>query len=229
MTVAVYLEAGAKRTFAAAVEWPGWCRGGRREDDALAGLLAYGARYRAALSAAGAGADLALPADVADLEVVERIAGDATTDFGAPGAAPSADDRPLDARELDRQCSLLGAAWVAFDTAVVAGTGIELRSGPRGGGRSLDAIVEHVRDAEAAYLSRLGARIAPLGRGDRAAEFALLRDTVRDTLRARADGGPIERPSRARSLWSPRYFVRRAAWHVLDHAWEIEDRSAPAR
>jgi hypothetical protein len=22
----------------------------------------------------------------------------------------------------------------------------------------------------------------------------------------------------------PRYFVRRAAWHILDHAWEIEDR-----
>jgi len=23
--------------------------------------------------------------------------------------------------------------------------------------------------------------------------------------------------------WSPRFFVRRIAWHVLDHAWEIED------
>jgi hypothetical protein len=27
-------------------------------------------------------------------------------------------------------------------------------------------------------------------------------------------------------LWSPRYAVRRTAWHPLDHAWEIEDRSA---
>jgi hypothetical protein len=26
------------------------------------------------------------------------------------------------------------------------------------------------------------------------------------------------------SRWPPRYVVRRAAWHVLDHAWEIEDR-----
>jgi hypothetical protein len=25
-------------------------------------------------------------------------------------------------------------------------------------------------------------------------------------------------------IWPPRYFVRRVAWHVLDHAWEIEDR-----
>jgi hypothetical protein len=25
--------------------------------------------------------------------------------------------------------------------------------------------------------------------------------------------------------WLPRYAARRCAWHVLDHAWEIEDRS----
>jgi hypothetical protein len=24
--------------------------------------------------------------------------------------------------------------------------------------------------------------------------------------------------------WTPRYFVRRMAWHELDHAWEIEAR-----
>jgi hypothetical protein len=29
---------------------------------------------------------------------------------------------------------------------------------------------------------------------------------------------------RGGSRWTPRYFVRRAAWHILDHAWEIEDR-----
>jgi len=26
------------------------------------------------------------------------------------------------------------------------------------------------------------------------------------------------------ACWPARYYVRRAAWHVLDHAWEIEDR-----
>ncbi len=25
--------------------------------------------------------------------------------------------------------------------------------------------------------------------------------------------------------YGPRYFVRRVSWHVLDHAWEIEDRA----
>jgi hypothetical protein len=31
---------------------------------------------------------------------------------------------------------------------------------------------------------------------------------------------------RGGKLWQPRYFVRRSAWHILDHVWEIEDRSA---
>jgi hypothetical protein len=33
-------------------------------------------------------------------------------------------------------------------------------------------------------------------------------------------GGP-----RGGAMWTPRRFLRRAAWHVLDHAWEIEDRA----
>jgi len=24
--------------------------------------------------------------------------------------------------------------------------------------------------------------------------------------------------------WAPRFFLRRLAWHAVDHAWEIEDR-----
>ena len=27
--------------------------------------------------------------------------------------------------------------------------------------------------------------------------------------------------------WPAPYALRRIAWHALDHAWEIEDRSAP--
>jgi len=28
------------------------------------------------------------------------------------------------------------------------------------------------------------------------------------------------------SVWPARYLVRRTTWHVLDHAWEIQDKSA---
>jgi hypothetical protein len=29
----------------------------------------------------------------------------------------------------------------------------------------------------------------------------------------------------AQAKWPPAYAARRIAWHALDHAWEIEDRS----
>lgn len=50
MSVAVYLEIGAKRTFAAALEWPGWCRAGKTPDEAMATLVAYRDRYAHAVA-----------------------------------------------------------------------------------------------------------------------------------------------------------------------------------
>ena len=41
--------------------------------------------------------------------------------------------------------------------------------------------------------------------------------------RAAIDGVPRSGP-RGGKMWTPRYLVRRAAWHVLDHTWETEDR-----
>jgi hypothetical protein len=37
-----------------------------------------------------------------------------------------------------------------------------------------------------------------------------------------SDGSPL-----ADRKWTARYAARRIAWHALDHAWEIEDRSEP--
>jgi len=42
--VEVALEVGSKRTFATALDWPGWCRSGRDEAGALDALLAYAPR-----------------------------------------------------------------------------------------------------------------------------------------------------------------------------------------
>ena len=41
----VYLETGEKKTFAGAIDWPGWCRSGGDEESALQALFEYGARY----------------------------------------------------------------------------------------------------------------------------------------------------------------------------------------
>ena len=79
---AVFLEVGKQRVFACALDWPGWCRAGKDEELALAALAAYVPRYAVVPERAG----IAYPARVGEhLEVVERLPGSATTDFGAPG------------------------------------------------------------------------------------------------------------------------------------------------
>jgi len=222
--LAVYLEVGPKRTFACAVEWPGWCRDGRGEEEALAALLAYAPRYAAVV----AGAGLAFT-DPTEVDVVEQLTGNATTDFGAPGVPPTADERPLGAAELDRQSRLLAASWAAFDAAwhEADDARVELRKGPRGGGRDLPKMENHVLGAEEAYLAGLGSRPPRMpGAGATVADrMAAVRATGLDALAARARGKPIADPRQTKRPWSPRYFTRRSAWHALDHAWEIEDRS----
>jgi hypothetical protein len=214
----VYLESGKKRTFAGAIEWPGWCRSGRDEVSALQALFDYGPRYARVLQTARLG--FHAPGDVAAFAVVERLEGSTTTDFGSPAAAPSGDARPVDEAELQGFQNLLEACWQAFDAAVEAGTGKELRKGPRGGGRDLEQIIEHVIGAEAAYLSRLGWKHKPEG----AADLRAARQAALEGLTASARGELPTRGPRGGVYWTPRYFARRAAWHVLDHAWEIEDR-----
>src|SRR5919106_3032972 len=135
MPLQAYLEVSSKRVFAGALEWPGWCRSARDEEVALEVLFDYGPRY--ALVLKGSGVRFTPPAKVSSLDVVERLKGDATTDFGAPSIAPKADDRSIDRRWLARQEKILRACWKAFDRAAenVAGP---LEKGRRGGGRELD-------------------------------------------------------------------------------------------
>ena len=222
----IYVEVGAKRTFATAVEWPGWSRGGRDEAEAVAALAAYGDRYAAVM--APAGLKLLPPKDPAGLEVVKRVKGNATTDFGVPAVGIPSDGAPLPKAEIERLERILVACWSALDRAAKNARGLELRKGPRGGGRDLDKIVEHVAGAEEMYITKLGPR-APKAIGNRTVRPNDVRDAVLAVLRATALGLPIAEPSRVKSLWTPRYFVRRAAWHVLDHVWEIEDRAIRRR
>jgi hypothetical protein len=214
----VYVELGIKRAFAGALDWPGWCRSGRDERAALETLLAYAPRYARALHGARLG--FRMPGRRVDVRVRERVRGSAGTDFGVPEVAPSVDAAPIEDRELRRLSSVLRACWRAVDAAADGAIGIELRRGPRGGGRDLDAIVEHVRGAEEGYLSRLSWK---LEKGDRDVERT--REAVLAALASAARHG-VEPGPRGGKRWSPRYFVRRVAWHALDHAWEIEDRSA---
>jgi hypothetical protein len=222
--VDVYVELGQKLTFAGALDWPGWTRSGRGEAAALQALWANGPRYAGALGAAGV--EFRAPAEVSELVVSERLHGNATTDFGAPGLAPSADARPVDALELRRLQNILAACWQAFDRTVEGAGAKELSKGPRGGGRELAAIVRHVLTAHAAYLGRIGWKYKPTDNDETGVELRRIGDVTLEALAAAAAGSLPATGPRGAAHWTPRYFARRAAWHILDHAWEIEDRAA---
>ena len=220
--IPIYLEVGAKRTFASAVDWPGWSRGGRYESQAIAALLTYADRYKSVVE--NIVPKFRVPADEAGFTVVKRLKGNATTDFGVPGQGIPTDSAPVTPRELQTLTGVLEACWSALDAAVKAARGVELRKGPRGGGRDLHKIAEHVLGAEQGYIVQLGAR-PPKDAAGKPASAGDLHAAIIAALQARARGLPVAEPSRATKPWTPRYFARRAAWHVLDHVWEIEDRA----
>ena len=58
--------------------------------------------------------------------------------------------------------------------------------------------------------------------GDRGSIEAL-RAAVLEALAEPSDGSQL-----GGSRWTVRYAAHRIAWHSLDHAWEIEDKSTPA-
>lgn len=207
----IYLEAGTKRVFACSLRWPGWCRSGRDEAAAIEALGTYADRYAEVAVRAG----LDFPTEPT-LDVVDRIRGSGETDFGAPGAIPEADLEPLTGDEAKRQAALVAAAWELF-ADVVAAAPAELRKGPRGGGRDRDQVVEHVHESERAYARTIGVRYTPTMFAEPGG-LAAMRGAI-----------PVVRDERQPDIsgkgWPRRYAARRIAWHVLDHAWEIEDKS----
>jgi hypothetical protein len=212
----VYLEIGTKKVFASAADWPGWSRSGKGDEGALEALAAYLPRFAEVAAEAG----LTLPADAGGtFEVVERLPGDMTTDFGAPGAVAEAERIPLPADAVERLVALVTASWAVLDR-VVAATPAELRKGPRGGGRDRDKMVDHVLGAEAAYARKVGARHRQPALHDSAA-IAAMRGDILAALRSST--GSATMPDKG---WPPAYASRRIAWHVLDHAWEMQDRSS---
>lgn len=219
-TIEIAIEAGPRRTFAVALDWPGWARSGRGEEEAIASLADHAARYAAAV-------DEPALREGATFKVTERLQGGPSTDFGVPGETPKADRRPVDARVARRLRRLLEAAWATFDAAAAAVEGRELRKGPRGGGRDLEKIRMHVLEADEAYLHQLGRSRPRPPKPDIAARTSEVRAAALAAFAARARGQEPEEPNRVRKRWEPRYYVRRAAWHALDHAWELEDRVEP--
>jgi hypothetical protein len=223
-TLRVILEIGKKRRIVAgAMDWPGLARWGTSQDDALDKLSSYLPRYAGVAQRAGKGGAFARAQDA---EVVERVPGSSSTDFWGIAHVPSQIEREdLSQAELERRLDLLRACWAYFDD-VAAHVSAELRPGPRSAGRSRDQIIRHVYLNEPEQFSRKvevrterDVVLTPEGR-------ATHRQAYLDAIRAyNADG----RPART---WPIQFLVRRTAHHVMDHAWEMEDRDLglpPAR
>jgi hypothetical protein len=208
--IAVSIEAAAKKAFATAVDWPGWSRSGKTEELAIQALLQYAERYAAVARRAG---EKLAPASELDVDVVDRSGGGGGTEFGVPSNVTKPDRRRVTSAQADRLARLLEAAWQTFDE-VAAAAPEELRKGPRGGGRTTSKMVGHVVEADEAYAREMGIKLkAPIGE---------VRAAMLDVLRQPSDGSPL-----ADRRWTARYAAHRVAWHALDHAWEIKDRSEP--
>ena len=207
----IYIELAGKKAIVWSLEWPGWCRIRASEEAAVQALIDTEVRYQ--LIARRAGLDF-VPGDLA---VVERLVGDANTAWGVPSVLASVETRPIDATTAQRNVTLLRASWDMLEE-VVASSPVELRKGPRGGGRDRDEIRHHVIEAERAYARKIGVRYKPFEMNDKNALKAMREETAA-VLSQPSTGEPLVPGS-----WNASYAVRRIAWHVVDHIWEIEDR-----
>ena len=214
--VRVMVEKGKKkRSVASAFDWPGWDRSAKTEEAALEVLAEYRPRYAKVAELAGLADEFGA---TGDLEVVERIDGIGMTDFyGVSMRSAQPEYEQMTDAECDRKIELLRAAWATFDDTA-ARVSAELRKGPRGGGRDRDLIVRHVNGAEIAeFAPKVGVK-TPL-------------DARADPDRLRAHRGAFvtaicdynARNAVTRS-WTIQFLIRHSAYHMLDHAWELEDK-----
>jgi hypothetical protein len=214
--VRVMIEQGRKkRTVACAFDWPGWDRSARIGHDVLAVLEAYRPRYAEVAARAGLGAEFGA---TGGLEVVERVDGIGMTDYyGVSGRAAAPEYDRMTDDECERKIALLWACWSTFDD-MAARVSPELRQGPRGGGRDREQIIRHVNGAEIhEFAPKVGVKV-PLETRENAQALSAYRDAFVAGIRDHhARGEP------ARS-WALQFLIRRCAWHMLDHAWELQDR-----
>jgi hypothetical protein len=218
MPVRTVLERGpkGKKAVAFAVDWPGWSRGAKTPDLALAILESYRQRYRPIALAAG----MADEFDAAgSLDVIEDRVGTGSTDFWGISFSPSGSEHgPMGDTEIDRKINLLRACWAFFD-GVAGRVSAEMRKGPRGGGRDRDDIIHHaIRVESENFAKRLGLRM-PEGGALTPDGLVAYRGAYVAAMRAydRGEGKPMQ-------SWTLPFLIRHSAFHVMDHAWEMEDK-----
>jgi hypothetical protein len=219
MPVRTVIEHGTKdkRSVAFSLDWPGWSRGAKTAEEALATLESYRERYRPIAALAG----MATEFDAAGpLKVVEDRVGTGSTDFWGISFSPSSTEQgPMDDAELERKIKILQASWAFFDD-VAAKVSPEMRKGPRGGGRDRNRIIRHtIRTESEVFAKQVGLRIPEEG-ALTPEGLRQHRKTYLEAMRA-YNAGKVEKRMRS---WSLPFLIRHSAFHTLDHAWEMQDK-----
>ena len=211
------VEKGKKKTVASAFDWPGWDRGGKSEDEALAVLARYRPRYAKVATLAGLGDEFGATGKV---KVVERAQGTGMTDFYTLSFRSAGPEyKPMSDAECERKLALLRASWAYFDD-IASRVSAELRKGPRGGGRDRDRIIRHANGAEIEEFAKKVGVISSPDAWQKADKRKLRAHRVAFAAAIRNCNA---RGAMART-WTVQFVIRHSAYHMLDHAWEMEDR-----
>ena len=213
----VIIEVGKKerRVVAGAIDWPGLDRWGKTDDLAIEKLTSYLPRYAGVATLAGLPKRFTLDRGV---EIVERVTGSGSADYWGIAHVPSEIERKvLSSNGLERRLTLLEACWSYFDVTAER-VSAELRPGPRGGGWTRNELLRHVHLNEPEQFTRKvevrtprELMLTPDGRAQH-------REATLAAIRAFNAEGKTAR------TWPIQFLVRRIAHHVMDHAWEMEDR-----
>lgn len=215
LRVALEIGPKGKKVVAWAPDWPGLSRGAKTADLALERLVTYVPRYVPVATLAGM--DATFSTDVVP-NVVDEYTGTGSTDYWGISFGYSEIDRaPMSDAALDRDLTLMQAAWAYFDQVRTQVSDV-LRKGPRGGGRDLDDLVRHVIGAEYDMAWKVGIPAMETGAWRDDANLRAYRESYVAAIRQYHAEGKMGRK------WPLHFLIRHTAFHTLDHTWEMEDR-----
>ncbi len=153
-----------------------------------------------------------------ELAVVERLEGTGMTDFyGLSARSAGPEYEQMSEAACERKVALLRACWAYFDD-VASRVSPELRNGPRGGGRDRERIVRHANGSEIDEFAKKVGVVTPLDAREDPVALRAHRDALCKAIRDHN-----ARDASARS-WTVEFLIRRCAYHMLDDAWEMEDK-----
>jgi hypothetical protein len=212
--VEIVIERGKKKSVAYAPSGPGWSRGASSVDGSIEKLASYADRYRGVAALAGLSDEFP---STPTFDIIEEVPGTGSTSFwGISFVAATSEQGQMSDEECERKLAVLEACWTYFDR-VAARVTPELKKGPRGGGRDRAQIINHIFVNERQWGRMVGidtpedAILTPRGLGTH-------RDAYLQAIREYNAAGESPR------TWRLQFLLRHTAFHVMDHAWEMEDK-----